>query len=825
MIDDGGAHVTTLAPERHAAVLNDVLRIVLRNPNLLQRQVFEDLARVVSEATPIASFALALLDGPGYQRIYGVSPGPAEVVLPFGERLEIENKELYEHVYVRGEPYFQDDASHGTSRERMASAEGYSSYLSVPVRSSGDVRAQIILGFGPVAGARQAPLALLQDIAGIVGDSLERVVRLARERRLAMILETSGDAMLAWDRSGVITDANAAASSFTGRNRAELLGTPITKILGPAMDQGAGTPPPSQGVRMDLARRSKNGGEQRVAVAATITAVEDDPLVAAHVLLRDLSHVVAAERAATERLARIRELEEQHRTLLDNAPLIIFRLDPTTTELVYLNRHAERLLGVPTGEALRTRGFLRGEHADPEGVLAFDNAVAGAKGGAESLPYEARLKRRHGEEILARGTVYPLLSERGEVVAIEGVLADVSAERAARTRLVQTDRLSTLGTLAAGVAHEINNPAAFLLLGLDMLDRNLAGPGVLLEPGVRTNISSLVTELRESIRRIVDIARDLRLFASPPSTDAGRMAIVDVNRTVESALTLTRGQIIERAAIVQDLREVPPVLMRDGRLGQVIVNLLVNAAQAIPQTYPSDNTVSVITKSDGHTVEIEVSDTGVGINPENMGRIWAPFFTTKTSDVGTGLGLPISREIVEGAGGTIAVESPAPGTDPPRGSRFVISLPAAGRVERAHPSTMPPARAPAPKARVLLVEDEVALARALADEIRAAHDVTVAESGPRALQELRNHFFDVVLCDIRMPGMSGDALYGKIAVADPVQAERFIFMTGVGFGAGIERFLSDAGRPVLEKPFSSEAVLNAIAKVVLKARRRALGSR
>lgn len=803
------------APER---IILKVLRIVLRYPNVLQQTAFEELTHVVAEIAGVASMALLLPDIGGMQRIYAVTPGIGDRVVPFGSRIPFENRVLYEAVFVRGEPYFCDDMSTGTERERLGAAIGLGSYVSLPVRADGIVRGQLILGFREPSGGRTAPIDALQEIADILGESLERIVRLVRERRLAMILETSGDAMLAWDRAGVIADSNAAASSLAGRARDELIGMPISEILVAASDLGSGTPPPSQGVRMDLLRRTRAGGHERVPVAATVTSVEDDPLVAAHVLLRDLTHVVEGEREAAKRVARIRELEEQHRTLLDNAPLIIFRLDPKTTELQYLNRQAERLLGVPTVEALRTRGFLRKAHAEPDGVDAFDSAVARAKTGAVALPYEARLKRRHGEELVARGTVYPIVGERGDVIAIEGVLADVSAEHAARTRLVQADRLSTLGTLAAGVAHEINNPAAFLLIGLDMLDRSISGPGALLEPGVRASVGSLMAELRDSVQRIVDIARDLRQFASPPPPWPGRAVIVDINRTVESALTLTRGQIIERAQLIRDLTEVPPVIMRDGRLGQVIVNLLVNAAQAIPKEYPSDHSIKVSTRSDGQTVEIEVSDTGVGISPENMGRIWTPFFTTKGSDVGMGLGLPISREIVESAGGTIRVESPLPGQA--RGSRFVIELPAAGALPDARPSSLPPpARASVSRARVLVVEDEPTLARVLADELGAAHDVTLADSAFAALDRLANERFDVVLCDIRMPGMSGDALYTAIAERDPKQAERFIFMTGVGFGAGIETFLEKVKRPVLDKPFPIDVALQHIAKILNRAGR------
>ncbi|WP_437979345.1 ATP-binding protein [Sorangium sp. So ce295] len=559
-------------------------------------------------------------------------------------------------------------------------------------------------------------------------------------------------------------------------------------------------------------------GEAGAAASAPIPLLEEIADALGAGLDRSL-RVVAGEREAAERLLRIRELEEQHRNLLDNAPLIIFRLDPESGELSFLNRHAERLLGVPVAEALRTPGFLGEAHADPEGVMCFEDAVARAKLGAPSASYEARLRRRGGDAITARGTVYPLVSDRGRVVAIEGVLADVSTEHAARTRLIQVDRLSTLGTLAAGVAHEINNPAAFILLGLDMLDRLLRGPNVRMEGSAASSASELVKELRDSIKRIVDIVRDLKLFASPPQPEGSRRTLTDANRTVDSALSLTRGQIIERAQIVKNLSEVPPILMDDGRLGQVIVNLLVNAAQAIPKPGSKhearDQTVTVETRSDGETVEIVVSDTGAGIAEENLPRIWAPFFTTKGPEVGTGLGLSISREIIERAGGQITAESPVPGSVPPGGARFIISLPAAGRTDEATPSVSPVPRLVSKRVRVLVVEDEASLARALSEQLGRVHEVALAPSADAAMGMLAGgQRFDVVLCDLRMPGMSGDVFYTRIRESDPVLAQGFIFMTGVGFGADVERFLASSGRPLLEKPFSAEDALSAIAEVV-----------
>lgn len=855
-------------------VQNAALHIAARHHNLLSRSVFEELSDVVAKYTNVGAMALIVRDGPAHIRIYAASKGTPDFAV-MGARLP-QSPENIQTIHFEGRTLFRDDTRSGTETDRMLAKAGLLSYVELPVRPSPQepVLAGLVFGFREEGGARAAPLPILQDVAEVIGANMLRAMDAARDRRLAMILETSGDAMISWDKDNRITDANTAAGALAGRPRQDLIGMPILSLLVPLSAAGMDEESGPQGLRMQLVTPSG-----RRTVAATITAVEDDPLVFAHVLLRDQAEVVKAEEAAEQHLAHIRRLEEQHRAVLDNAPLIIFRLDPTTLELVYLNGHAERLLGVPMHEAMSTPGFLRKTHADPDSVADFEHAVQQAREGREATPYEARLRRRNGDEITAQGNVYPMLGAKGDVIAIEGVLADVSSEQAARSRLVQADRLSTLGTLAAGVAHEINNPAAFVLLGIDMLDRLLQSAGKDMAEGPRSQAGTLIRDLRDSVRRIVDIARDLRLFASAPG-DGGRRTFIDVNRAVESALTLTRGHIIDRAQIQRDLGDVPPVLMDDSRLGQVIVNLLVNATQAIPKpgsvpstrSPPGDaahsaktaHTISVATRLKDDDVLIEVTDTGVGIAPENLNRIWTPFFTTKTPEVGTGLGLSISRDIIERAGGTITVESPAPGTG--RGTRFTIVLPVArGPMPSAgrRMSTPPLGRPILARAQVLIVEDEPALARALAEGIGRVHEVRVVSRAHDALELLvpatqrettvreapitippvtlketavldrpitipapstlvsgrappKKPRFDVVLCDLRMPGMSGEALYKEVKAHDEAQASAFIFMTGVGFGADVERFLRDAGRPVLEKPFATDAALELIAKIVSK---------
>ena len=392
-----------------------------------------------------------------------------------------------------------------------------------------------------------------------------------------MILETSGDAMLAWDEDGRISDANVAAAALVGADHDALIGTPISEVLDiQAIQKGSGGA--ERSVRTTLTPRSDERSEP-LTVSVTMTAVEDDPLVSMHALIRDESLVVLAERDATLHFTRVRELEKELRTLLDNAPLIIFRLDALGSELKYLNRRAERVLGVPTAEALRTPGFLRALHRDADALRAFDGAIEHARAGKVSPSYEARLRWLAGEEIAVRGTIYPLRGDDGEVVAIEGILADVSAEHAARSRAIQADRLSVLGLLAASVAHEINNPASFILLGLKTMEKVFRAVDDD-TPSTR-GARGLLQELHDSTNRIVRIARDLRLFASPSREALESAALIDVNEVVESAVSLARGRVMERATLLNDLSDLPPVRMDGGRLGQVLLNLLVNGADAI----------------------------------------------------------------------------------------------------------------------------------------------------------------------------------------------------------------------------------------------------
>lgn len=797
---------------------NALLKVATRHEDLLRRNAFEEFARTLGQFVPLGSLSVVVPDG-DEQILYAASVGDyVSPQPPFGARFPLPALEN-QGIVMQGAVRICRDTRAGDALDRSIARFGYLSYAALPIRDlesqsePAPIVAKLIVCFPRVDQAAQAPVAVLEAAAELFGVTFQRALCRARDRRLAMILETSGDAMLAWDHTGKISDANAAASQLTGLARSELMGRAIDELV-----EGIAGGEPRRAFRTRLRAR----GNDMLPISVNITKVQDDPVVAAHLLARDISHVLAAEREAAEHMARVRTLEQEHRTLLDNVPLVIFRLHPESGDLLYVNRAAEVLLGISEEHARSHPGCLRAAHADPAATQSFDDAFHRAQLGMPLEPYEARLVKPGGGEITVRGSIYAI-TENQKVVAVEGILADISAEHTARTQLVQTDRLSTLGRLAASVAHEINNPAAFLMLGLEHLMRSFSTPESGSSPSERSATLKLLGQLTDSLQRIAAIVRDLRFFAGPVKARSGAPAVpTDVDRALQSALTLTRSQLIERARLVIDLEPVPQVLIEEGRLAQVMVNLLVNAAQAIPKESGREHRIAMSTRTVGDEVQIEVSDTGTGIAAADLARIWAPFFTTK--ELGTGLGLAISRDIVECAGGRIDVISPAfdePGAGAV-GSRFIVCLKRAPRdVQRPVPlpewTTAARARPSPPpllsSKRILIIEDEQVFGRALAEELGAQHDVRLARGGAQGIEMLKTERFDVILCDVRMPEVSGETVYVQACTMCPDHQRSFIFMTGLGWGTELARLHELYRCPVLEKPFPMDRLLRAIAEL------------
>jgi signal transduction histidine kinase len=410
------------------------------------------------------------------------------------------------------------------------------------------------------------------------------------------------------------------------------------------------------------------------------------------------------------------------------------------------------------------------------GKIGEDVAVAAMKAGVHDFVLKDRLGRL------------------GPAVARELREAEGRAERRKiQEHLMLSDRLASLGMLAASVAHEINNPLAALMLNLQLA---LPPPQTAALAGAAASEEAqALQDALQCAERIRDIIRDIKIFSRPDEHHTGT---VELHRVFDSSLRMAQNQVQHRARLVKDYGEVPAVQGSEARLGQIFLNLVINAAQAIPEGHSSEHEIRVVTRREAaDTVRVEIHDTGAGIALELRERIFEPFFTTKPVGMGTGLGLSICRRLVAEMGGCMGVES-----TPGKGSVFWIRLQAARQAEE-----VPVKRAPRPAQRlkVLIIDDEAAVARSLQRHLSRQCDVTVLTRAREALELIMaGQRFDAILCDVMMPELSGPQFHAQLVLVAPEQALRITFMTGGAFSEEARAFLDSARSSFVEKPLDLE---------------------
>ena len=368
-----------------------------------------------------------------------------------------------------------------------------------------------------------------------------------------------------------------------------------------------------------------------------------------------------------------------------------------------------------------------------------------------------------------------------------------------KAQLVASDRLAVLGTMAAGIAHEINNP---LCAVLGNLEHGLACLGELSESA----LSSPELELREALldayegaRRVREIARDLRIFVRHEAEKTGP---VDLHGVLESVVRLAINEIRHRARLVRDYSEIPPVEAVESRLGQVFLNLLINAAQALADGHAESNEIRLSTRVEGAFVVVEVSDTGTGIAPEVMSKLFRPFVTTKPKGVGTGLGLAICRDIVDGFGGQISATS-----ELGRGTTFRVRLPVSRKRPSVKAEAVKPSIVSERRGRVLVLDDDPVVLTTIRRALSREHEVTICSDPREALHQIAcQGRFDLVLCDLMMPVMGGREFIEAAVRLAPQIAHKTVFLTGGAFTPEARTFLDDARIRCLSKPFDIHAL-------------------
>jgi PAS domain S-box-containing protein len=525
---------------------------------------------------------------------------------------------------------------------------------------------------------------------------------------------------------------------------------------------------------------------------------------------RDVTEQKEAQRA-------LRELTESLTTTLNSIADGVIAID-SDGAVAHMNPVAENLTGwlssEATGKALNSVfNIVDAETrvtAPPSADLTLREGIA------VGLAHQTVLIGRNGTELPIASSSAPMRNADGQVSGAVLVFRDMTTETKARDRqeqlqrqLILADRMASVGTLAAGVAHEINNPLAYVIANLDLLLEAFQDVGTAPSPEQLTNWARMVLETREGTERIRKIVLGLNTFAR---ADEDRRTVIDLRPVLELAIDMAHIEIRHRARLVENLGATPLVEADEARLGQLFINLLVNAAQALPEGAPQSNEIGITTATDarGRAV-IEVRDTGPGIPATVIERVFDPFFTTKPIGVGTGIGLSICHSIVTGLGGEITVSS-----QEGRGTIFRVVLPPAAvrQLPEAPVAAVSESPSTSRSAAVLIVDDELAVARVLGRMLKN-YDVTVVTTAKEALELIiSDRPFDVVLSDLMMPEMSGMELYDELVRRGSSGAERMVFMTGGAFTPAAKAFLDRVPNQRFDKPFDAETVRQLVQTMV-----------
>ena len=502
--------------------------------------------------------------------------------------------------------------------------------------------------------------------------------------------------------------------------------------------------------------------------------------------LETVANVISAmlARHAAEQMVLSRE--RQLRAVFENT-LDALTLCDDEGRLVDVNPTACRLFA-------RTRADLLAHHAR-------ELFTAPSRARADALEKEAEREGRASGELEVERPGLPPRQVETTVVGniLPGLhlclMRDVTEQRALQARLALADRMASVGTLAAGVAHELNNPLSYVTANLSWLGEILENGGVGGDV-TQSDLQQAIEDARGGAERMRQIIRDLRTFSRGDET---RLGEVRVEPVLESCISIAWNEIRHRARLVRDFRGVAAVHGNEARLGQVFLNLIVNAAQAIPEGAADRNEIRITVRAEGERVAVEVKDTGCGIAPEHRARIFDPFFTTKPPGVGTGLGLSICHNLVTAMGGAIEVESA-----PSQGALFRVLLERWSGTPPELEEDPAPAAAPARRGRILVVDDEALVGAAIRRALAPEHDVTVVLGAREALERLEAEPYDLVLSDLLMPEQTGIDLWTTLEARRPDLARRMVFVTGGAFTPASREFVDAHREACLEKPFELE---------------------
>jgi len=653
------------------------------------------------------------------------------------------------------------------------------------VRPNGEIRWIRDRGF-PVPDST----GRIYRMAGIAEDITERVLATQRveaaERHYRRLITTSPYAVYTMDVNGVFTELNPAAEELLGAPASVLLGRSFMEIIAPE----------SRDVAADAFQQMLTGetddvsvkivvltpaGERRVLSVAATTMRDRGVVEGIHGIARDITQEVEQDQ-------RIRMLAEA----LDRLPDAVC-IERDDGSILYSNEAFQELTAGRGNEQTGLQALLADDTSPRERRAVRDELIAdGAWRGRTSIP---RGDTMVPLEIVARRI------ELGRHTVTILLARDVTEQVERELQLRRTERLASLGTLVGGVAHELNNPLTAIAGFVELM---------LAEERSEEDRDALET-LRRETQRVAKIVSDLRLLARESQDVKNRkLQAIDVNDIIRHAVRVRR-YALETSNIRVNLKLEPDLPKARGvpsEIEQVVLNLIVNASHALDASDRQDKVLTIRSAATRAGVAFEVIDNGSGIPEKVIEHIFDPFFTTKSPGEGTGLGLSLVHSIISEHGGRISVNSIEG-----RGSAFSVLLPfSRDELDEDAAASQPAANTPTVQPlRVLIVDDEAAIRLALVRHLRRrGHTVETAEDGAAALEQIASSGFDVILSDIRMPGMSGDRLLRELRERGSEDAiRRLLFMTGDPASEAVQQGVEHA-IPVLSKPFTLREITEKI---------------
>ncbi|MGH8582906.1 MAG: ATP-binding protein, partial [Gammaproteobacteria bacterium] len=499
--------------------------------------------------------------------------------------------------------------------------------------------------------------------------------------------------------------------------------------------------------------------------------------------------------------AALRVSEESYRAIFDAAEDAIFVHEIPSGRFVDVNPRGSSAFGYTREEllAIDIGTLSSGEHpyTQEEAMKLITRAIAG-----EQLRFEWHCRNKDGslrweEVLLKRATI-------GGEDRILAMLRDMTDRKEAaealerqREALYQREKLAALGSLLAGVAHELNNPLAVLV-----------ARAVLLEESDHPATRAAAAKIRAAAERCARIVRTFLAMARQRPPERGPIVLNDL---ITAALdVLGYGLRTSGIEVVLALElDLPPISGDADQIHQVFMNLLVNAQQAL-QDRPPPRRIRIASRLDlgANALHVVVADNGPGISQAVRARVFEPYFTTKPAGVGIGVGLSVSLGIIEAHGGTLALDHPPEG-----GAQFTIVLPVGSSASAVIES--PPLPAAVTAGRVLIVDDEAEVRDTLCDILEGdGHHIATAACGREALERMSTEPYDVVLTDLRMPYFDGQALYREIERRWPELAAGVVFITGDTLAPALRELAGESGRRVIEKPFLPAEVRRVIGEVM-----------